>query len=813
MAAEAEKVYVAVGNDIEDGFRTLEWTLRKWNSHPISVVVLHVTDNAYPDFVYTPFGKLPASVVSEEKLEVLKKYEREKIDKLLSNYITFCGKVKCETLKVEKNDEPIQRLILDLISRLQITKLVMGFTFIKSSSWKSKGMISGSFFIHQHKPDFCEFYIICGGKQVFLRGQTDQEEIMEDDQGVTVARMRDKSSLKSWVGRLMSSDQTNSPERNSRHSPTSSSNLEPPSSQNQWEIHVQEIESYFQQLLSSDLDADDPAQENERLQASQAEYENTDSTMSPEDKIESLRSKISQAQQEVELKRKEAKDNIERHAKAERVISLCIPRVEELEAWIKEEVKNRSELEKRLDAEKEHMNEVIIDIEESKKRLSSMIQLQTELSNKLQISTLAKSHAEAQLENAVVTRAEMVREIEELRRQRDVFNRRIEFCREKDAIGMVSKLNGVSCGYREYTSVEIRLATDNFSESKRLKSGGDWTNVYRGRMKHGTVAIKLLSSSCELSDAAFQAKVDLLGHLRHPHLVAMVGLCSELKCLVFEYMHNGNLRDILSPSIRSSRRRNNQILQWHDRIRIATQVCSGLGFLHMAQPSPMIHGHLTPSNILLDYHHVAKISGYGLSQAHNECEKWLDIRAFGAVMLHLLTRRNWAELVEDAPTMERAALAQFLDEMVVDWPLGVAEEFASLATRCLSVNREPETDDLSITRVMEELNKIKNKTNDVMERGEYEAVMNGGVDEADSCDAPKVFLCPIFQDIMKNPHVAADGFSYEQEAIEEWLATGHNTSPMTNLRLKHTQLTPNHTLRSLIQDWHSKRSTTPSRPH
>lgn len=182
---------------------------------------------------------------------------------------------------------------------------------------------------------------------------------------------------------------------------------------------------------------------------------------------------------------------------------------EELEAWIKEEVENRSELEKRLDAEKEHMNEVIIDIEESKKRLSSMIQLQTELSNKLQISTLAKSHAEAQLEKAVVTRAEMVREIEEFRRQRDVFNRRIEFCKEKDAIGMVSKLNGVSCGYREYTSEEIRLATDNFSESKRLKSGGDWTNVYRGRMKHGTVAIKLLSSSCELSDATFQAKVPI----------------------------------------------------------------------------------------------------------------------------------------------------------------------------------------------------------------------------------------------------------------------------------------------------------------
>ena len=62
------------------------------------------------------------------------------------------------------------------------------------------------------------------------------------------------------------------------------------------------------------------------------------------------------------------------------------------------------------------------------------------------------------------------------------------------------------------------------------------------------------------------------------------------------------------------------------------------------------------------------------------------------------------------------------------------------------------------------------------------------------------------QDIMKNPHVAADGFSYELEAISEWLATGHDTSPMTNLRLKHTDLTPNHTLRSLIQDWDNKRS-------
>lgn len=62
---------------------------------------------------------------------------------------------------------------------------------------------------------------------------------------------------------------------------------------------------------------------------------------------------------------------------------------------------------------------------------------------------------------------------------------------------------------------------------------------------------------------------------------------------------------------------------------------------------------------------------------------------------------------------------------------------------------------------------------------------------------------------MENPHVAADGFSYELEAIEEWLRIGKDTSPMTNLNLKHKFLTPNNSLRLLIQDWHNKRSIVP----
>lgn len=57
------------------------------------------------------------------------------------------------------------------------------------------------------------------------------------------------------------------------------------------------------------------------------------------------------------------------------------------------------------------------------------------------------------------------------------------------------------------------------------------------------------------------------------------------------------------------------------------------------------------------------------------------------------------------------------------------------------------------------------------------------------------------QEVMQDPHVAADGFTYEAEALRGWLDSGHETSPMTNVKLEHCNLVPNHALRSAIQEW------------
>lgn len=183
-----------------------------------------------------------------------------------------------------------------------------------------------------------------------------------------------------------------------------------------------------------------------------------------------------------------------------------------MEVQTKEEAKNRIEMKKESDRKKEHLQEVKTDIEESKNKLNSLIELRSELSHRLHISKMAKARAEAQLKEEVTKRAEMVQEIGELRRERDVFQRRIEFCKEKGAVGLAGRLSThqLSCCLREYTVEEIKLATDEYSESLRLKTGsGRITTVYKGRINHDRVAIKLFNSSDDgMPKEDFQAKVN-----------------------------------------------------------------------------------------------------------------------------------------------------------------------------------------------------------------------------------------------------------------------------------------------------------------
>uniref|UniRef100_A0A0D9WM63 U-box domain-containing protein n=1 Tax=Leersia perrieri TaxID=77586 RepID=A0A0D9WM63_9ORYZ len=71
------------------------------------------------------------------------------------------------------------------------------------------------------------------------------------------------------------------------------------------------------------------------------------------------------------------------------------------------------------------------------------------------------------------------------------------------------------------------------------------------------------------------------------------------------------------------------------------------------------------------------------------------------------------------------------------------------------------------------------------------------------------FTCPISQDVMDEPVIAADGHTYEAEMIKDWFRRGRTTSPMTNEQLEHRELIPNHALRSAIEKWRQLQNMAP----
>ena len=52
---------------------------------------------------------------------------------------------------------------------------------------------------------------------------------------------------------------------------------------------------------------------------------------------------------------------------------------------------------------------------------------------------------------------------------------------------------------------------------------------------------------------------------------------------------------------------------------------------------------------------------------------------------------------------------------------------------------------------------------------------------------------------MNDPVMVATGHTYDRVCIERWLQQGNRTCPVTGMRLRHLELTPNFALRNAIQ--------------
>jgi tetratricopeptide (TPR) repeat protein len=74
---------------------------------------------------------------------------------------------------------------------------------------------------------------------------------------------------------------------------------------------------------------------------------------------------------------------------------------------------------------------------------------------------------------------------------------------------------------------------------------------------------------------------------------------------------------------------------------------------------------------------------------------------------------------------------------------------------------------------------------------------------------PQDCICPLTREVMRDPVMVADGFTYEREMITQWFESSESSrSPMTNLPLPHTNLLPNRALKNTIQSLLAQLSTT-----
>ncbi|KAF3534348.1 hypothetical protein DY000_02038283 [Brassica cretica] len=377
-------------------------------------------------------------------------------------------------------------------------------------------------------------------------------------------------------------------------------------------------------------------------------------------------------------------------------------------------------------------------------------------------------------------------------------------------------LGSLRLQYQHFTWEEIVAATSSFSEELKIGMGA-YGSVYKCNMHHTTAAVKVLHSAENGLSKQFQQELEILSKIRHPHLVLLLGACPEQGALVYEYMENGSLDDRLFQV------NNSPPLPWFERVRIAWEVAAALVFLHKSKPKPIIHRDLKPANILLDHNFVSKVGDVGLStmvqvdplstkftiykqtspvgtlsymdpeyQRTGMISSKSDVYSFGMIVLQLLTAKPpmaLTHLVESAMDSNDEFL-KILDQKAGNWPVEETRELTSLALCCTEL-RGKDRPDLrdQILPALESLKKVAEKA-----RNSISSVPT---------QPPFHFLCPLLKDVMNEPCVAADGYTYDRRAIEEWFEE-HNTSPMTDSPLLSKNLLPNYTLYTAIMEWRSR---------
>ncbi|KAK1695787.1 hypothetical protein QYE76_012484 [Lolium multiflorum] len=739
---EVVKVFVAVPEQHKNGKSTLAWALRHLaalasdgNAGAVVVVVAHV--HAPAQMIPVMGSKFHASKLRPEQVSAYRQYERGKVNKHLDDYIRQCSKMKIKGKKLVIQNEDIAKGIAELVSKHDVSKLVMGAAADKHYSRKMMAPRSKTALavIQQADPS-CKIWFVC------------KEHLIST---------REAGAVRSQIPplSLVSAHPNRHAGRNG-------------------------VEGCIQRSLSEKLSP--------LLVPCRSAMRRTFSILSMED--------ISVGSWD-SGRRGSLPSSCREEASSHSSSSFELPiddvfAVHQNTAPCHDQAKISEDVSKQTREVDEAIAKANEDMKLLKQEMEAMRRNRDDAVEKL--SEVKEEKEEMVAASRYLVDSQRVR-LEQLEDERDTALERVEEIRS-----MVSGMNLAL--FSEFSRSELRQATRNFSDTMKIGEGG-FGCVYKGVLRNTTVAIKMLHSESSQGKSQFQQELSVLSRVRHPNIVTLMGCCPEASGLVYEFLPNGSLEDRLAC------RNETPPLSWQARTRIIGEVCSALFFLHSGDLSPAIHGDLKPANILLDANLVSKLGDLGASRlptmtnpgstpytdpeylTTGELTARSDVYSLGIIMLRLVTGQpplGIARKVEDA--LEKGEMETLVDRSAGEWPFEQAEKLMLLGLQCAEVSRRRRPERMSqVWRVVEPLAKAASVSLAA------QSVASG------ESNPPFYFICPISQEVMRNPHTAADGFTYEAEAIKGWLDSGHDTSPMTKLALAHRHITPNYALRSAIEDY------------